>query len=281
MTGDTHYDLEILAELAEGLLDDVTALEVRSHLAICDACGESLAGLAAVRELLSAVPVTAMPLGVAMRIDRALEAEAERGGLRLVETPDWDEIMKDSPWEQPTAAPAPEPLPAPVVPLAARRRKPRRAWGMPIAAAAAAAVVFGGVGLATQFVASGSGDGGVTVAGPAASPEKSPLKTAESAWAVRASGHNYTSRELNGPLLGYFGPEPGTGSNSDEQTDKCVARKANELDRQPIAVDRAFYNGQDATIMAFWEDKTINAVRVVVVGPNCHSLRPEGLATWN
>ncbi|NAS23376.1 hypothetical protein GT755_16945 [Herbidospora sp. NEAU-GS84] len=285
MTGDTHYDLEILAELAEGLLDDATALEVRSHLAICDACGESLAGLAAVRELLSAVPVTAMPLGVAMRIDRALEAEAERGGLRLVETPDWDEIMKDSPWEQP-AEPAPVVEIAPVVPLAASRKKTRtrsRAWAMPVAAAAAAAVVFGGVGLATQLVASGSGDGGAVspVAGPAVSPEKSPLKTAESAWAVRASGHNYTSRELNGPLLGYFGPEPGTGSNSDEQTDKCVARKANELDRQPIAVDRAFYNGQDATIMAFWEDKTINAVRVVVVGPNCHSLRPEGLATWN
>ncbi|WP_030452616.1 hypothetical protein [Herbidospora cretacea] len=284
MTGDTHYDLEILAELAEGLLDDATALEVRSHLAICDACGESLAGLAAVRELLSAVPVTAMPLGVAMRIDRALEAEAERGGLRLVETPDWDEIMKDSPWEQP-AEPVVEI--APVVPLGAsgKRTKARRgrAWAMPVAAAAAAAVVFGGVGLATQLVASGSGDGGAVapVAGPAVSPEKSPLKTAESAWAVRASGHNYTSRELNGPLLGYFGPEPGTGSNSDEQTDKCVARKANELDRQPIAVDRAFYNGQDATIMAFWEDKTINAVRVVVVGPNCHSLRPEGLATWN
>ncbi|WP_062346953.1 hypothetical protein [Herbidospora yilanensis] len=283
MTGDTHYDLEILAELAEGLLDDATALEVRSHLAICDACGESLAGLAAVRELLSAVPMTAMPLGVAMRIDRALEAEAERGGLRLVETPDWDEIMKDSPWEQP-AEPAPVVPVAPVVPLAAPRKKARgRLWAMPVAAAAAAAVVFGGVGLATQLVASGSGDGGAVapVAGPAASPEKSPLKTAESAWAVRASGHNYTSRELNGPLLGYFGPEPGTGSNSDEQTDKCVARKANELDRQPIAVDRAFYNGQDATIMAFWEDKTINAVRVVVVGPNCHNLRPEGLATWN
>ncbi|WP_061290546.1 anti-sigma factor family protein [Herbidospora cretacea] len=283
MTGDTHYDLEILAELAEGLLDDATALEVRSHLAICDACGESLAGLAAVRELLSAVPVTAMPLGVAMRIDRALEAEAQRGGLRLVEEPDWDEIMKDSPWEEkPVSEPEPQVLPE-VVPLAARRKRSRRAWAMPITAAAAAAVVFGGVGLATQLVASGPGEGvtGGQVAGPAVSPEKSPLKTAEAAWAVRASGHNYTSRELNGPLLGYFGPEPGTGSNSDEQTDKCVARKANELDRQPIAVDRAFYNGQDATIMAFWEDKTINAVRVVVVGSNCHNLRPEGLATWN
>ncbi|WP_066375701.1 hypothetical protein [Herbidospora mongoliensis] len=287
MTGDSHYDLEILAELAEGLLDDVTALEVRSHLAICDACGESLAGLAAVRELLAAVPMTAMPLGVAMRIDRALEAEAERGGLRLVEEPDWDEIMKDSPWEQPAepvAEPIVEPAAAQVIelaPLAARRKRPRRSWAMPITAAAAAAVVFGGVGLATQLVASGSGESsGVQVAGPAVSPDKTPLKTAES-WAVRASGHNYTSRELNGPLLGYFGPEPGTGSNSDEQTDKCVARKANELDRQPIAVDRAFYNGQDATIMAFWEDKTINAVRVVVVGSNCRSLRPEGLATWN
>ena len=40
MTGDTHYDLEILAELAEGLLDAGTARQVREHLAVCDPCGE-------------------------------------------------------------------------------------------------------------------------------------------------------------------------------------------------------------------------------------------------
>ncbi|GGL01449.1 hypothetical protein Sme01_41640 [Sphaerisporangium melleum] len=109
MTGDTHYDLEILAELAEGLLDDATAARVREHLAVCDPCGESLADLASVREMLAGVPVPAMPMGVALRIDKALAAEAEAGrsggGLRLDEAPDWDRIMADSPWETAAASP--------------------------------------------------------------------------------------------------------------------------------------------------------------------------------
>ncbi|MEU6737641.1 anti-sigma factor family protein [Streptosporangium sandarakinum] len=112
MTGDTHYDLETLAELAEGLLDAATALQVREHLAICDPCGESLADLAAVREVLAATPTPAMPMGVALRIDRALAAEAESfrgGGVGLVEAPAWDDIMRDAPWET-TSSPVPEPV---------------------------------------------------------------------------------------------------------------------------------------------------------------------------
>src|SRR5690606_38141226 len=100
------YDLETLAELAEGLLDDATAQQVRDHLAICDPCGEALADLAGVREVLAAMPVPAMPLGVALRVDKALAAEAERrraGGPLDPEPsfpePDWDRIMADAPWE--------------------------------------------------------------------------------------------------------------------------------------------------------------------------------------
>ena len=109
MTCDSHYDLEILAELAEGLLDAATALQVREHLAICDPCGESLADLAAVREVLAATPTPAMPMGVALRIDRALAAEADSfrgGGVGLVEAPAWDDMMRDAPWET-TSLPQP------------------------------------------------------------------------------------------------------------------------------------------------------------------------------
>nr|BFE84970.1 hypothetical protein GCM10020093_075710 [Planobispora longispora] len=129
MTGDTHYDLEILAELAEGLLDAATALQVREHLAICDPCGENLADLAAVREVLAATPTPAMPMGVALRIDRALAAEAESfrgGGVGLVEAPAWDDMMRDAPWETRSARSSESPPSASSV---SRRPSRSRDWG--------------------------------------------------------------------------------------------------------------------------------------------------------
>jgi hypothetical protein len=327
VTGDTHYDLEVLAELAEGLLDDTTAWQVRQHLAVCDPCGESLADLAAVREVLAAVPTPAMPLGVAMRIDRALAAEA----------PDWDRIMRDAPWEvpgdglvesdgllesEPVVAgdglfeddrrPAPEPaLSAPsapqpvaarlgvvaedgtVVPVIPAQRKKtestpakrrhasrRRLWALPAAAAAAAAVIIGGTGVVTNMLSSGDSSGQFALGQGETTPPRTEERALASSYSIFASGHNYTSRELRGPLLGYFGVAPGSGTNEDEGLDTCVKRFSNRLDRKPIGVDKALYNGNDATIMAFWEDKNINAVRVVVVDSACHSLRPDGLATW-
>ncbi|MFF4198189.1 anti-sigma factor family protein [Nonomuraea sp. NPDC001831] len=291
MTGDTHYDLEVLAELAEGLLDAATARRVREHLAVCDPCGELLADLAAVREVLAATPTPAMPMGVALRIDKALAAEAEsrRGGVDLVEAPDWDRLMRDSPWEQP-AAETPEPVRLGVVSddgtiVPARTRSARRRrWAMPaVAASAAAAVVVGTLAVSGGLLAGGSGPGGSsgpTVAQPATPSKPSHLRAR--AYALTDSNYNYSDRELRQPLLGYFGAAPALeGPTDTARVDRCVGKVAARSKLKTFAVDQGQYNGQEALIVASWKDQAAKKLRIDIVDPfNCKNLRKPTLGRW-
>ncbi|MGW0806202.1 anti-sigma factor family protein [Nonomuraea sp. NPDC002799] len=306
MTGDTHYDLETLAELAEDLLDAGTARQVREHLAVCDPCGERLADLAAVREVLAATPTPAMPMGVALRIDKALAAEAESrrgGGVGLAEAPDWDELMRDAPWERPVELPEPahfgsnhfEEVPEPVrlgvvsdngtiVPV--RRRGParRRRWAMPAVAAAAAAFVVGTAVLSSNLLAGGGGNGGDAVSPPVALPSKVETNELKArAYALTDSGHNYSDSELRQPLESFFGPAPIVGGPTSDvvNVDNCVSRVASRTKLHTYAADQGQYNGQEALIIASWKDKAAQRLRIDIVDPfNCKSLRKPILGRW-
>ncbi|MBG0826959.1 hypothetical protein HS041_04135 [Planomonospora sp. ID67723] len=288
MTGDTHYDLEVLAELAEGLLDAATALQVREHLAICDPCGESLADLAAVREVLSATPTPAMPMGVALRIDRALAAEAENfrgGGVGLVEAPAWDDIMRDAPWEkaEPAALPEPEPVTrlgvvgddgtvVPVTPARRRRAAARRRWALPAAAAGVAAAVIGATVTMTGMLSASGPSKNPVIALP--SQAKSPK------YQLTTSNWNYTDQELRGSMLDYIGPMAATGTTETSKIEQCVRRLTAQVGRAPFAVDQGFYNGQEANVMLFWHNQPKNQVLVHVVGPECDEVRRPAFARW-
>ncbi|GAA3669542.1 hypothetical protein GCM10022224_037140 [Nonomuraea antimicrobica] len=310
MTGDTHYDLEILAELAEGLLDAATARRVREHLAVCDPCGESLADLAAVREVLAATPTPAMPMGVALRIDQALAAEAEssrrRGSVGLAEPPDWDELMRDAPWERPVEVPSPvggADVPEPVrlgvvsddgtiVPARSHTIR-RRRWAMPAIAAAAAAVVVGTAMAATNLVVAGGDDSGVSVVPPAAlppqtsQPKQSPVPTKSAtrarAYALTDSGHNYSDPELRMSLQSFLGPAPMLHSDSSDadKVAKCVTAVSNRSKLDVFAVDQGQYNGQEALIVTSWKQQATKKIRIDVVDPfNCKNLRKPALGRW-
>jgi hypothetical protein len=319
VTGDTHYDLEILAELAEGLLDVGTARQVREHLAVCDPCGELLADLAAVREVLAATPTPAMPMGVALRIDKALAAEAESrrgGGVGLAETPDWDELMRDSPWERPVEVPEParfgrpfadvpepdrfgepaEDVPEPVrlgvvsddgtIVPARRGASRRRRWAMPAVAAAAAAVVVGTAVASTSLLAGGGGGGGSTTGSdPVVARPETPSKVDQRAraYALTDSGHNYSDQDLRQPLEGLFGFARMVldGSADDAKVEKCVSRVTGRSKLSAYAVDQGQYNGQEALVIASWKDKAGKKLRIDIVDPfNCKNLRKPTLGRW-
>ncbi|TMR10358.1 zf-HC2 domain-containing protein [Nonomuraea turkmeniaca] len=289
MTGDTHYDLDILADLAEGLLDVAKASQVREHLAVCDPCGELLADLAAVREVLAATPTPAMPMGVALRIDKALTAEAEsgRGGVGLVEAPDWDELMRDAPWERPIEAPEPVRLgvvshDGTIVPGRARTVR-RRRWAMPAVAAAAAAAVVGTAVVSTGLLASGGGGGSAPppVAQPNTDVSKSPQKAR--AYTVTDSGYNYSNQELRQPLERFFGFATvlgGEGASAD-QVAKCASKVSSRSKLDVFAVDQGQYNGQEALVFASWKNKAAKKIRIDIVDPfYCKNLRKPTLGRW-
>jgi hypothetical protein len=303
VTGDTHYDLDTLADLAEGLLDAAKARQVREHLAVCDPCGELLADLAAVREVLAATPTPAMPMGVALRIDKALAAEAEsrRGGVGLMETPDWDELMRDAPWERPRQVPQavpaaarseeaePEPVRLGVVSddgtivPAKRRSSKRRRWAMPAVAAAAAAAMVGTVVASTNLLASG-GDGASAppvVALPSTS--RTPEMAIARAYTMTDSGYNYSDNVLKQPLESLFGPMPmirGDDAGADKVA-RCVGKVSDRSGIDAFTVDQGQYNGQEALIVASWKNRAAGKVRIDIVDPfNCKNLRKPTLGRW-
>ncbi|GII97164.1 hypothetical protein [Sinosporangium siamense] len=276
MTGDTHYDLEILADLAEGLLDNMTAGQVREHLAICDPCGELLADLAAVREMLAATPTPAMPMGVALRIDRALAEEATaargRGGVGLAEMPampDWEELMRDAPWETAARSSTPEPVAAAPAPI-------RPAAGAPVAEKPVVVepVVVGPVvveepvrlgvvagdgtvrpaktgrrraprrrtrwvmpvvaAAASVAVLGGAIGGGLMAAqgdptAPAAGGAPVAQPQAKPGYIVTDSGYTYSDADLKGPLSAYFAPSPSLAGES--VGDKLISCVNKVIDR--------------------------------------------------
>src|SRR5690606_13577036 len=103
-----------------------------------------------------------------------------------------------------------------------------------------------------------------------------------SRFVIGESGYNYADAELKANLVAYFGSMPSGGSaTSDAKLNRCISKLVADEKRDPIGIDRAYYNGNEALIMLFWHDRSQDLVKVRVVSPECKNLRKPGLATWN
>ena len=303
MTGDTHYDLEVLAELAEGLLDDATARQVREHLAVCDPCGEHLADLAAVRELLAAIPMPAMPLGVANAHRpgagrRGRTGTASGGVVGLAETAarlgELDAATPRGPAARLRGGCGPT---APGRSRYAARRGRRGRHHRPGQAnegrttapvgdargrrcAAAAAVVAGTAGWSRPAcsppVAAAPSRAGTRRPDE---PRRAPQRCKGASPGLRGvptSGYNYTEPGAEAAAARASSAlAPGVRRHGDDEARHV--RQAVRQSARPHALRgrQGAVQRQRGHIMAFWEDKAINAVRVVLVDPsNCKNPPP-------
>ena len=139
-----HPSREALADAAEGLLEPDAAREIELHLAGCADCRAETAAFSEVSTILAAAPAPVMPVAVASRLGSVVAAEQ---AAREVSP-----VLSAVPGSGPDAPPVPR------HPYGTRRRlhpslgrfgedlrrvSPGRRWGLPVLAAAAAALVLG------------------------------------------------------------------------------------------------------------------------------------------
>ncbi|GAA0940446.1 hypothetical protein [Actinocorallia libanotica] len=236
-----HVDYDVLADLAEGLLEEQPATSVRAHLEKCAECRDRSDDLQSVSQILAAAPLPPLPESLAARLDAAVLAEATEG--------------------------------APVIDLAARRRMRMQR----VFAAAAAVAVVSGVGAA---LANGALEAGSEQAAPAAllwgrtpvpvaSADELPLVTSATRYqdatlAAQVEDQLDRSKDVRA----------GTVPPRILDCVKAVAGPA----AQVLLVDNAWFDGREATVIVVSDGRADDAL-VYAVGAQCSAQEPDLFAT--
>lgn len=235
-----HVEYDVLADLAEGLLDEQLATSVRAHLEECAECRERSDDLVSVSRILASAPLPPLPESLAARLDAAVRAEAAGG--------------------------------AQVIDLASRRRaRVQRAL-----AVAAAAVVVGGAGLA---VSNGVLDVGPESSPAALLPwGRSPVPVASSKklpYVNSATRYekDTLATQAEEQLKNSGSVKPGTVSERLLQCVKSVAGPG----AQVLLVDDAWFDGREATVIMVSRDS--GGAVVYAVGAQCSDQEQDLFAT--
>jgi len=180
-----HIKIDMLAEFSAGALKPRKAARVRSHLARCSLCQDSLASLERVPRMLANVDFPSMPAQLSVKIEMAIASES---AARIASQPESDEASRRN-------------LPV--------RTGPRRQWRMPglysplarsLAAAGAAVIVIGGgYEIATHAGASSPSTSSSAVKAPAAAPAHVSAPSAGPPVSYRSAGqaHSITPVRTN------------------------------------------------------------------------------------
>ncbi|WUH92204.1 zf-HC2 domain-containing protein [Streptomyces sp. NBC_00433] len=277
---DPHPDVMAISDLAEGILPPEQAAEVRAHVESCAECGEVLASLREIQDLLGELPEPEpMPAEVAARIDAALADEA-RLDAALPHVPRETSLPAQDasgPGNVPrgTSAPAGRPS-GPTGP--GRGRRLRR--GLLIGAASAAAVLaLGGV---VYELASHSGQNSVS-ADSSAQRKTSAQDHQGASGAVGdevarllrgAQGSKTSNGGITSPMLHTDGDTRVTAPDGTVTAVPGCVLQATRRAQQPLAADREPYQGVDSFLVVLPDPADDTLVDAFVVTASCTADTP-------
>ncbi|XVV03837.1 anti-sigma factor family protein [Actinosynnema sp. CA-248983] len=241
MTGNVRrsgppWSVDLLADLHAGVLDPQDEAELRAAVADDPEARDILAALDATVADLRDLPPIPVPREVADRIDAALAEEMRRVG-----------------------APAAQPV-APVVDLAARRRKKQLGWGAGLLAAAAVAV--GVVVVSTQ---------GTPTSNPGDNLAEPTSKTQVAERPLAVKGNDF------GPVFGDVLKAQNYGPLENQDKLAGCLQGANIASAKPLGVSPITLDGKDA-VMAILPGGKPGAFKIVVLDPDtCGPDNPNGV----
>ncbi|MER8183292.1 zf-HC2 domain-containing protein [Kitasatospora sp. NPDC094015] len=281
-----HPDIELLADLAEDLLDPARANELRRHLAGCPECADTYAALAEVSALLGDGEPEPMPADVAARIDAALAEAAATGSP--VPTP-----SRSGPPSRPgqPAAPGRTGPGGTTAPAGAGPGRPRRRRGrVLLGTAALAAVLSLGSWLLTQPWQDAGGAGTAAGSAPGRSAAVAPGDRSP-----RAAGSGSTeyredqladqvrellTRQTGSPASAEGHPsaqlQPGDGGPGTAGTPQppatppaCVGEAAGHPGQPPLAAAPGRYGTDPVTALVYPAPGRTDLMDVYLVTPDC------------
>lgn len=299
-------DVETLADLHAGALDDAEARRLVAHVRRCESCTAVLDALTAVQADLAALPPVPMPAHVAARIDAALAAEAA-AATGWSEAATWGSDQTTAlphapappvsatgtgPTQPPRGGPpgfasvpagggpvGPPPGVAPGVASldAARARRTKRVRLLSVAAAGVV-LLGGGVVVATQFGGEQTppSAGGTSAPSDPTPADQSPEPAQPGGTSMRAFDQGTLQANVGDVLILGELDEQGEPVNPDAsgdmadriRRDQCLGSIPNRPTQPVLAIEHATYEDQPAYIFVF-ESTNPNEVEVVVVSDQC------------
>ncbi|WP_354641566.1 zf-HC2 domain-containing protein [Kitasatospora camelliae] len=286
---DRHPEPDVLADLAEDLVDPAEAAELRRHLDGCPSCAEDYAALTDIGLLFDAIDPGPMPADLADRIDAALAAAAAGP------EPDEAALGSDGPRRPHTPAPrptadrpgtssrpagrnAPASPGGPGGPGRAGRR--RRASFLLLGAAALTGLLTVG-GLALRGSSSTAGDSTAAAGG---SPNLTSASSAQPRPEYREDTLAAQVRQLLAGAASAPTTATGKGSQPALQPERdpgstlpavpapqaCVTEAVGRPGQTPVAGGPGRYGATDVTVLVYPASGTDGeAVEVYLVTPQC------------